>query len=238
MARHSKWHQIKRKKAVVDAEKSKLFTQLATHITKMAHGSKDPHKNPALAEAIQKARAADMPQSNIDRLLHKNTAPQQEITYEAVGSGGSALLIVVSTNNTRRTIAQIRQLLEKHHSKVGKTGSVRWKFKPTVTIVIPAPTSTHREALELACIDAGANDIEEQDSKIHIHAPYKAYERIKTILTKYNLTAEKEMRGYSVDQPQTVTHAQYHALQQLIRNLKKHPDVVAVHTNIAAQIQS
>lgn len=131
MSGHSKWSKIKRKKETADAKRGQAFTHLAAQIKQAAREGVDPATNPALAEAITRAKRANMPQNNIDRLLAQTSLPpRQEVTYEAFGPGGTALLITAVTDNSRRTVAQLRILLKEHDARLGQPGSVAWKFEP------------------------------------------------------------------------------------------------------------
>jgi len=129
MSGHSKWSRIKRQKGAADQARGQQFTLLANRIKQAAATNADPAANPALAEAISQAKAANMPQANIDRLLasasDKTTIP---VTYEAFGPAGTALIIKAVTDNTNRTVSELRTILKKHDGSLGTPGSVAWKF--------------------------------------------------------------------------------------------------------------
>lgn len=132
MSGHSKWHQIKHKKSVTDSKRGEQFTRLAKQIGAAARSNPNPDQNPALREAIAKAKQANMPQSNIDNLLQRTSSTNlQSATYEAFGPGGAALLILVDTDNPKRTVAEIRHLLSQHSASLSEPHSVMWKFKQT-----------------------------------------------------------------------------------------------------------
>src|ERR1700752_2884963 len=134
MAGHSKWKQIKRKKAVTDARRGALFTKLIREITIAAkQGGGDPAGNARLRTAIEAAKAENMPLDNIERAIKKGTGElegvtYEEITYEGYGPGGVALLIQVLTDNRTRTVAELRSMLTKHGGHMGATGSVGYLF--------------------------------------------------------------------------------------------------------------
>src|SRR5947209_8335160 len=164
MSGHSKWHSIKHNKAVVDARRGQQFTKLARAITVAAReGGGDPDGNPALALAVQKARAASMPKDNIERAIAKGTgegvdAEQIEtVVYEGYGPGGVALLIETVTDNRNRTGADVRHLLSKHGGNLGEPGSVSYLFDKQGVIVVDA--SRYDEEDLIPAIDAGALDI-------------------------------------------------------------------------------
>ena len=131
MSGHSKWHRIKHKKAVTDSKRGQEFTKLTSQIISAAKNNPHLDQNFALRDAIGRAKQANMPQANIDKILQKQSQITQEsITYEAFGPGGGALLIVTKTDSPNRTVAEIRAILKKAGGTISEPGSVMWKFKP------------------------------------------------------------------------------------------------------------
>jgi YebC/PmpR family DNA-binding regulatory protein len=134
MSGHSKWKQIKYKKAASDAKRGKIFSKIARTITLAAKelGS-DPKTNPRLAAAIEEARSMQMPNDNIERALkragEKDASELKEVLYEAYGPGGSAVIITAITDNSNRTTNEIKHLLSEHHGKWGEHGSAMWAFE-------------------------------------------------------------------------------------------------------------
>jgi YebC/PmpR family DNA-binding regulatory protein len=167
MAGHSKWSQIKRKKAAEDNKRGKLFGRLIREITVAAReGGGDPDGNPWLRTAIDNAKAANMPKDNIEKAILRGTgelpgATYEEVTYEAYGPGGVAILIQAVTDNTNRTVADIRRLLERHGGHLGSTGSVAWNFERKGQILIDTSRYDEEVALE-AALEAGAEDLQRE----------------------------------------------------------------------------
>lgn len=130
MSGHSKWHNIKRRKEAVDAKKGAAFTKLSAEIGRAVRAAgADPAANAALRDVLARAKKADFPQANIDRLLGKGSAANfQAIAYEAFGPGGVGLIILAKTDNPNRTVSQLRTLLRDHASSLGTPNSVMWKF--------------------------------------------------------------------------------------------------------------
>lgn len=133
MSGHSKWAQIKYKKGAADAKKGKIFSKLSRIITLATKElGTDPKTNSKLATAIEEARRANMPSDNIDRAIkkaaEKDSANLKEVTYEAYGPGGSALVITAVTDNSNRTTNEIKHLLSEHDAKLGEQGSAMWAF--------------------------------------------------------------------------------------------------------------
>lgn len=129
MSGHSKWAQIKRKKEVTDKKKGLVFGRISREILSAARAGSDPTTNASLRDATARAREVNMPQATIDRLLTRSANKQmQEITYEAFGPGGAAALIFTVTDNSNRTVQEIRTILKEYGCALGAPGSVRWRF--------------------------------------------------------------------------------------------------------------
>lgn len=164
MAGHSKWAQIKHKKAQVDAKKGKIFTKLVREISVAARlGGGDPEKNPRLRVAIEKAREVNMPMDNIKRAIMKGTGElagtsYEEVTYEGYGPGGVAVLIEVLTDNKNRTVSEIRHILSKHGGSLGESGCVSWIFEKKGYILVDKK-AVDEDSLLLVALDAGVDDV-------------------------------------------------------------------------------
>jgi YebC/PmpR family DNA-binding regulatory protein len=167
---HSKWAQIKRKKAVVDAKRGAHFTKLIREITVAArNGGGNPDFNPRLRLAVDTAKAANMPAENIDRAIKKGTGElegvsYEEVTYEGYGPGGVALFIETLTDNPNRTVADVRHALSRNFGTLGTTGSVAWQFERKGQVVIDATRYTEEAVFEVA-LDAGAEDVTRHDDE-------------------------------------------------------------------------
>src|SRR5438094_2801817 len=164
MAGHSKWKQIKRKKAVTDARRGALFTRLIREITIAAkQGGGDPGGNPRLRTAIDAAKAENMPLDNIERAIQKGTGELEgiqydEVTYEGYGPGGAAILIEATTDNANRTVAEIRHVFTRFGGNLGAANSVAWMFDRKAQITVDA-TKADEDAVMEAALDAGADDM-------------------------------------------------------------------------------
>ena len=164
MAGHNKWSKIKRKKGVADAKRGALFTKLIREITVAAReGGGSPEFNARLRLAVDTAKSASMPADNIDRAIKKGTgelegASYEEVTYEGYGPGGVALFIECLTDNTNRTVADVRHVLTKLDGSLGTDGSVAWQFDRKGQLIINALRYTEDAVFE-AAIEAGAEDV-------------------------------------------------------------------------------
>lgn len=183
MSGHSKWHSIKHKKGAADAKRGKLFTRIIKELTVAARdGGGDPDSNPRLRTVIGDAKAANMPAENIKRAIRRGTGEEpgvsyEEITYEAYGPGGAALLIEVLTDNTNRAVGEIRHILSKHGGNLGTTNSVAWLFEKHGHLIVERE-DVDEDALMTAVIDAGADDFREDDEHWEVVTSPEAYEAV------------------------------------------------------------
>ncbi len=188
MSGHSKWAKIKRKKAGADAARGRLFTKLIREITIAArHGGGDPNANPRLRTAIDEARAANMPNENIERAIKRGTGQLndgqalEEVVYEGYGPNGVALLIEAVTDNRNRTTSEIKHILSRHNGSLGTQGSVAWQFQTRGIITIDAKKYDEDTVLSLA-LDGGALDVKNEDYNYQIITTPETFHKIKEIL--------------------------------------------------------
>ncbi len=164
MSGHSKWHTIKHKKGAADAKRGKIFTRIIKELTVAARGGGgDPDMNPRLRTIVAEAKSVNMPADNIKRAIQRGTGElpgvnYEEITYEAYGPGGVAIMIEVLTDNKNRTVGEVRHTLGKHGGNLGEANSVAWMFEKKGYIVVDK-AGADEEKLLAAAIDAGADDM-------------------------------------------------------------------------------
>lgn len=237
MSGHSKWHKIKHKKAATDSQKSKMFARISRDITTQVRlGGNDPAMNAGLREAIDRAKKANVPADNIERLLAKDTSRATAITYEGFGPGGVAIMVSVVTDNSNRTVADMRSILKKHGGSLGAPGSVRWKFSPCATVeaLLPEP-KPDLEVLELSLIDAGANDFSVEEDTILVTAPPDKRADMEKVLQAAGLTVTEATTAFCVspNQQQKVAGEAQAQFEQLLAELSEHPEVLNVFTDAA-----
>ena len=162
MSGHSKWSTIKRQKGVADAKRGAVFTKLGNQIAIAARGGADPATNSVLAMAIEKAKAANMPHSNIERSIarikDKSAAELQEVMYEGYGPGGVAILVECATDNLNRTYPEVKAAFTKHGGSIAEKGAVAFQFNHKGMIRVKGSG----DDLTLQALDAGAQDVEEE----------------------------------------------------------------------------
>ena len=173
MAGHSKWAKVKHFKGAIDAKRAKIFSKLAKEIAIAAKmGGGDPELNPRLRMCLLKSRTANMPKDNIERAIAKGTggdggAQYEDLTYEAYGPHGVALLIELSTDNRNRTAAEIRSILTKNHGSIATAGAVTRLFHRKGQMVVARESATEDALMELA-LEAGAEDFKTDEHGFEI----------------------------------------------------------------------
>jgi YebC/PmpR family DNA-binding regulatory protein len=194
MSGHSKWAGIKHKKALVDAKRGKLFGKLARAITVAAReGGGDPDHNATLAQAIVKAKDANMPHDNIDRAIKKGSGAgseaetYQHLTYEGYGPNGVAVYVTALTDNKNRTAADIRYIFDRVGGKLGTDGSVSWMFERKGVIFVDA-AGRDEEELMMAAIDAGAEDVLAEGDSFEIRCSVADFLTVRSKLEHAGIT--------------------------------------------------
>lgn len=232
MSGHSKWETTKRQKAVVDAKRGAVFTKLGNMIAIAARKGTDPDMNPALALAIDKAKHANMPASNIqraiDRVSDKNASALEEIVYEAYGPGGIGIIIETATDNRNRTLPEVRTTLTKNGGTIADPGSVAFQFDHKGVIRVEA---TGDEAL-MTILDAGAEDATDDGKEITAITDMRDLHQVRQAIVDAGLTVADVGLEYvgktqvEVSDPDKAARA-----MRLLNALDDLDDVTGVHTN-------
>jgi YebC/PmpR family DNA-binding regulatory protein len=236
MSGHSKWSTIKRKKAVVDAKRGKIFTQLIRELTMAAkQAGGDADANPRLRLAIENARAQNMPKDNIERAIKKGTGELEgeqyvEIRYEGYGPGGTAVLVETVTDNKNRTVSEIRHLFAKYGGNLGANGCVAYLFDQKGTLLFDA-AACDVESLMEAAIEANALDVLDDGTTVEVQTTPETFDEVKGILT----AAGFQPTGGEVTRvPQTTVTlrgGEASSMLKLFEGLDEHDDVKHVYAN-------
>lgn len=232
MSGHSKWATTHRQKAVVDAKRGAVFTRVGNMIAIAARGGTDPKSNSTLALAIEKAKAVNMPQANIqraiDRVADKSAAQLEEITYEAYGPGGAALIIETATDNKNRTYPEVRMAVTKNGGTMADAGSVMFQFTRKGVIRVSA---TGEETL-LTILDAGAEDAVEEGDEIIVYTDMRDLAKVRASLAEAGLSiADAELQYIAKNDVVIDDKDVARKLTHLLDALDDIDDVVNVHTN-------
>ncbi len=236
MSGHSKWSSIKHKKAATDAKRGKIFTKLIKEITVAARmGGGDLEANPRLRTAVAAAKSENMPKDNIERAIKKGTGElegvnYEESIYEGYGPGGAAVLVESLTDNKNRTVADVRSIFGKNGGSLGENGCVAWMFDKKGYIVVESAAVDEDVLMEVA-LEAGAEDIREDDGSFEVITDLAAFEAVKQAIEQASIpyiAAEITML------PQTTTNLVGKEAEQMVRlmeMLEDCDDVQKVYTN-------
>lgn len=237
MAGHSKWANIKHKKAAADAKRGKVFTRLIKEITVAARlGGGDAGSNPRLRLAIDKAREQNMPKDTIENAVKRGSGQlegvnYEEIRYEGYGIAGAAVIVDCMTDNRTRTVADVRHAFAKHGGNLGTDGSVAFLFKHCGQLVL-APGADENKVMEVA-IDAGAEDVvANEDGSIEIiTAPNNDFVSVREALVKAGLKPEYAEITMKPGTETTLTGDDAAKMQKLLDALESLDDVQEVYTS-------
>jgi YebC/PmpR family DNA-binding regulatory protein len=237
MSGHSKWHTIKHKKGAADAKRGKLFTRIIKELTVAARaGGGDIDSNPRLRTVVAEAKSVNMPADNIKRAIQRGTGElpgvsYEEVTYEAYGPGGVAIMIDALTDNRNRTVGEMRHALSKHGGNLGETNSVAWMFDKKGYIVVEKSKVPDEEQLLAAVIDAGADDMKDDEDNWEIVSPPDGFQSVLESVKGLGLEpAAAEIAMV----PQNYVKLEGKAAQQMVKlmeALEEHDDTRKVWTN-------
>ena len=237
MSGHSKWAQIKRKKAATDVKRGKIFTKLIREIITAARlGGGDPDSNARLRAAIEAAKAENMPKQNIERAIKKGTGElegsyYEEVSYEGYGTGGIAILISALTDNRNRTVSELRYLFSKYGGNLGETGCVSWMFEKKGVISFAKNEIDEERLMELA-IEAGAEDIKMEEDEFEVITSPEEFDRIKQFFDKAGLKYERaEITMICKNVVKITDKNQAERILKLMDALEDHDDVQKVYAN-------
>jgi YebC/PmpR family DNA-binding regulatory protein len=236
MAGHSKWKQIKRKKAVADARRGAAFTKVIREITIAAkQGGGDPVGNPRLRSAIDAAKAENMPLENIERAIKKGTGElegvqYQEVTYEGYGPGGAALFIEATSDNPNRTVAEVRFVFSRHGGNLGATNSVAWMFDRRAQVTVEAATADEDATLE-AALEGGADDLVRDGDQLVISGPPTALHSVLDTLKARDVPVLSGEIAMIPQSTVTVEGKDAAQLLRLVEALEELDDVARVYSN-------
>ncbi len=195
MAGHSKWANIKHRKAAQDSKRGKVFTKIGRELTVAAKiGGSDPDSNSRLRLALDKARSANMPKDNVDRAVKKGTGEggnqiYEDIMYEGYTTGGIGILIKALTENRNRTIMEVKTTVVKRGGSMAEPGAVSWQFEHKGIIIIPADSILEDALMDLA-LEAGADDVVLEEDMFTVSTSMSEYEKVKNFLLENHVKIE------------------------------------------------
>ncbi len=242
MAGHSKWANIKHKKARSDEKRGKEFTKIAKEITIAVRsgGGGDPEANSKLKLAIQKAKAINMPNENINRAIKKGTGEMEseaieEIVYEGYAPGGVAIMLEIATDNRNRTASEIRHLFSKANGNLGETGCVAWMFRRAGYIALSKENlELDEDELMLIALELGADDVREEDDIYEVITSPEIFMEVKEGLEGQGIKLEDADVIMLPENTVEINDADTAArVVKLIDLLEDHDDVQNVYNNMS-----
>ena len=237
MSGHSKWHNIQAKKGKADAARGKIFTKIGRELAVAAKGNPNPATNSKRADVIAKAKAANMPNDNIERSIKKAAGEMgdkdyKELTYEGYGAGGAAVIITTLTDNINRTASDVRAIMSKCGGSLGMTGCVSYMFDNKGLIVIERTPTLDEDTVTEYAIDAGADDVVTTDDVFEVYTAPEAFSEVRKYLEEKGLNflqAELTM----IPQNKIVLEGEKLELfQKMLEKLDENDDVQEIYHNV------
>ena len=244
MAGHSKWSNIKNKKAKMDAQKGKIYTKFSKMIiVATREGGPDSENNSRLKDVIEKAKQANMPNENIERAIKRGSGElegvnYEEVMYEGYGPGGVAILLDVTTDNRNRTAGEMRHLFDKNGGNLGESGCVAWMFEKKGQILIEKNDGIDVDTIMILAIDSGADDVEESDDSIEIITSVEQFKEIKDSLQQNDIQLYSAELSFIPKTTVTVSNTEGEKVENLLEALEDHDDVQNVYTNYEPMAES
>ncbi len=223
MAGHSKWANTKHRKERQDKKRAGVFSKLIKEVTLQARrGDPSPENNPGLAQAIERAKAANVPKDNVDRAIKRGAGDQdgaqyEEITYEGYASDGVAILIRAVTDNKNRAAAGIRHVFSKHGGNMAAAGSVSWLFERRGVVTLEdLPADIDRDELQMALIEAGADEVDASADVVEATCDVAVLPQLSAAVAERGLTPS---RAEPTMVPKTSVHVEEEAAGKILRLL-------------------
>ena len=243
MSGHSHWSKIKHSKKNTDAERGKIFSKMARLISHAARQGGDQETNPKLREAIEKAKQANLPSVNTERAVKRGIGELgetklEEVLFEAYGPDQIAIIIEGITDNKNRTLAEIKQILNKHNGKLANEGSVTWMFERKGIILLRNTNECEytnikdKEDLELIVIETGAEDFTWNDQELEIYTTINDLENIKKRLNEKSIKIESSTLGWMAKKEISVPNKQKQAIMKLFEALDENDAVQEIYSNL------
>ena len=237
MSGHSKWHNIQAKKGKADAARGRIFTKLGREIAVAARGNPNPAANSKLADVNAKARAANMPNANIERSIKRAAGElgdkdYKELTYEGYGVSGSAVIISTLTDNNNRTAGDIRAIMTKHGGSLGMTGSVSYQFERKGLIVVERTPDLDEDTMTDYAIEAGADDVVTQEDVYEVYTSVEAFSEVRKFLEGKGLNFLEADLGMFPTNKITLPEDKLETFKKMLDKLEENDDVQTVWHNV------
>ena len=237
MSGHSKWHNIQAKKGKADAARGKIFTKLGRELAVAAKGNPNPSTNSKLADVIAKAKAANMPNDNIERSIKRAAGEMgdkdyKELTYEGYGAGGAAVIVTTLTDNINRTAGDVRAIMSKHGGSLGMNGCVSYMFENKGVIVVERTPSLSEDEVTEYAIEAGADDVITADDAFEIYTAPGAFSEARKYLEEKGLSFLQAEITMLPQNKITLEGEKLEMFLKMLDKLDENDDVQQVYHNV------
>lgn len=237
MSGHSKWANIKNKKAKTDAVRGRIFTKIGRELAVAAKQGADPATNSKLADVVAKAKANNMPNDNIIRSIKKAAGElgnivYETLTYEGYGVGGSAVIVKTLTDNKNRTVGEVRHSFDKYGGSLGSSGSVSYLFETKGVMIVMREVDLDEDTMMELALEAGADDVVAEDDVFEIYTKPSDFSAVRTYLEKKGMTfVEADIEMLPVDKL-TLEPKQLETFQKMLDALEDSDDVQDIYHNV------
>ncbi len=237
MSGHSKWHNIQAKKGKADAARGKIFTKIGRELAVAAKGNPNPATNSKLADVIAKAKAANMPNDNIERSIKRAAGDfgdrdYKELTYEGYGVAGAAVIITTLTDNNNRTAGDIRAIMTKHGGSLGTTGSVSYMFETKGLVVVERTPDLDEDTVTEYAIEAGADDVVTEEDAFEIYTSVPAFSEVRKYLEEKGLSFLQAEITMIPQNKITLPEDKLETFLKMLDKLDENDDVQTVYHNV------
>lgn len=237
MSGHSKWHNIQAKKGKADAARGKIFTKIGRELAVAAKGNPNPSTNSKLADVIAKAKAANMPNDNIERSIKRAAGEMgdkdyKELTYEGYGVGGAAVIVTTLTDNINRTAGDVRAIMGKCGGSLGTTGSVSYMFDTKGLIVVERTPDLDEDTVTEYAIEAGADDVVTSEDAFEIYTLPAAFSEVRKYLEDKGLTFLQAEITMIPQNKITLEGEKLEQFTKMLEKLDENDDVQQVYHNV------
>lgn len=221
----------------MDAQKGKIYTKLSKMIiVAVKEGGPDPENNFRLKDMIDKAKAANMPNDNIERAIKRGSGELggtniEEIIYEGYGPGGVAIMVEATTDNRNRTAGELRHIFDRHGGNLGETGCVAWMFDRKGVLIIEKSNDIAIDDVMMIAIDAGADDVEEENEYIEILTSVNNFKGVKSAMEQNSIPLVSAEISFVPQNTLTVPKKEQENVEKLINALDEHDDIQNVYSN-------
>ncbi len=241
MSGHSHAKKIKHQKAITDQKRGQIFSKMARVISvAVKEGGPSPESNPKLGVALETAKKLNLPKENIERAIKRGSGAEsaneklEEVSFEAIGPEGISIIIEGITDNKKRTLSEIKQILTQYNGKLVGEGAIKWLFekKGVITINLASQTQKNKEELELAAIEAGAEDVRSYEDDLEVYAKPEELDKVRKNLEEKGIKIDSFSLDWVAKEEISIPEEKQETCQKLFEALDENDAVQDVYSNL------